>query len=242
MEKNYVKIDRNYTKKEVEAILAKYEISAESVVYKTGAGTPAYVSGAYLNHFINIFESPVIISKSIQEQANERLAEIAMDAWRQYGQDRGKSLDDVASVINCQFQLSADELLELTDEEIQAEIDRMYTNDESEDDDDYSDEAYARVDAELEELKKECPDSFKGDWEKEDNDETDDETNIDWDDFQEWLTGMAIGSSDKNSSSDEESDKKFFSRLADECGNKIMTNELALWYNGGNYKGEGNNS
>lgn len=174
IEKNYVEIDRNYTKKEVEAILAKHEISAESIVYKTGAGTPAYISGAYLNHFIKIFESPVIISKSIQEQADERLAEITMDAWRQYGQDRGKSLDDVASVINCQFQLPADELLELTDEEIQAEIDRMYTNDET--DDDYSDEAYAHVDADLEKLKKECPDSFKGDWEKEDNDETD----IDW--------------------------------------------------------------
>lgn len=177
MEKNYVEINRNYTKKEVEVILVKHEISAESVVYKTGAGTPAYVSGAYLNHFIKIFESPVIISKSIQEQADERLAEMAMDAWRQYGQDKGKSLDDVASVINCQFQLSADELLELTDEEIQAEIDRMYANDETgDDDDDYSDEAYARVDAELEELRKECPDSFKGDWEKEDNDET----GIDW--------------------------------------------------------------
>ena len=62
------------------------------------------------------------------------------------------------------------------------------------------------------------------------------EKSIDWNDFEQWLRDMAVGSSNKNSCSDEESDKEYFTRLANECGNMEMTFELAIWYDNGNYR------
>jgi len=59
---------------------------------------------------------------------------------------------------------------------------------------------------------------------------------IDWDDFQGYLIDIAEGSSGKNSTSTQESDKDFFARLADECERRILTDELSTWYDNGNYR------
>jgi len=44
-----------------------------------------------------------------------------------------------------------------------------------------------------------------------------DESAIDWLDFEIFLREMAVGSSDQNTRSDEESDQKYFTRLAADC-------------------------
>ena len=59
---------------------------------------------------------------------------------------------------------------------------------------------------------------------------------IDWDDFQGYLIDIAEGSSGKNSTSTQESDKDFFARLVDECERRILTDELSTWYDNGNYR------
>jgi hypothetical protein len=61
---------------------------------------------------------------------------------------------------------------------------------------------------------------------------------IDWNDFENYLLETAIGSSDKNCAADEESDKKYFTRLANKCGDRKMDRELSVWYDNGNYRQE----
>lgn len=62
--------------------------------------------------------------------------------------------------------------------------------------------------------------------------ENEPEVKIDWNDFKKWLCEMAAGSGSQ--------DQKYFETLVDKCGAMIMTEELKIWYDNGNYRKDNN--